>query len=988
MLSNPLADPNETRQVASTGPCPQSALYQDLLVMAYRGSAKAEIGKEDKMMYSVQEPQTSSFVFLDAAKQLKQTSSELNGDLGFSTNFEAGTDKEDMIRTVEWKPMQSLSTSPPECPKGEQLGSLERFLLTHQNEMKHLLTGTLGVLSQRLEAVEQRMEQLHVQGTAHGKRLALLHSEVNLLGRNITAGCLSTLTEQSIPPSSTCEKHSVEEKEDGDIFKMSSQGSVSLGSRDAVCQPWIDSGTDFSAHNSDCNHNIELLNRPGLNGGSSGQVETSFGAGDRVHVSAFEDLNMQQDTLLGKTDNQKEDQNETPCYPKPQSFESLDAGIQCHSPGQCLHESAQIKVPSFSSEVLKSSGEGDSCKNRGPSSLNSDDCKSEGTSVLLTDLPPDLIATRSQLVGQFSTADQPETFPAPWIPSSKGPRKITVTDEWPFSEVVSFPPLFKIPSLSEIMPGLTKDLPLGAALCPVEYERTNQYGMGKGKLSKLIGSQFSSKNGTLACVRIKSYPYSRHTLVTPVEFRPLDFYKACLSGMGFPLPWTGSEVSGPKYGLTKLHHIGTQSNLSMSNLLNHLDDIACCLIPNRSSIKNVLPLSYHRNASKLKHHHFVSKWPSLNNGHVPLPKLKMDAWGPVVRHENSVYPFNSKQRVHLNLHSSSLLHLLSMPEPFVTPTYLPMPVMRKGRFSRAGLSTVLAMSSPASFRPGLQHSHPRFSSSSSLVSTVKNHIIAQTKCPPLWPLADYTGPPGLDNDHSYAQQFTQDSPSRKKTTSMRQSGLSPSPRGFIKIPLSPEASSDITPLYSPSVEVVQLEVSPDETLTTSPITGTNLKTPEASAEDKQVEELHESSTSLQPAQRSKRVSQIRIRKTVPKPDRNLTPMGLPKPKRLKKKEFSLEEIYTNKNYKSPTPNRSLETIFEEPKEKNGMLVCIGNQKRKRVLDFPDFTLPRKRKAKANLSSLRLKGSRRAKKKDADLNVMLLQRLSELEDYFTRQGLED
>lgn len=25
--------------------------------------------------------------------------------------------------------------------------------------------------------------------------------------------------------------------------------------------------------------------------------------------------------------------------------------------------------------------------------------------------------------------------------------------------------------------------------------------------------------------------------------------------------------------------------------------------------------------------------------------------------------------------------------------------------------------------------------------------------------------------------------------------------------------------------------------------------------------------------------------------------------RLKKKEFSLEEIYTNKNYKSPTPNR-------------------------------------------------------------------------------------
>lgn len=93
MLSNPLADTNETRQVASTGPCPQSALYQDLLVMAYRGTAKAETGKEDEMMYSVQEPQTSSFVFLDAAKQPKQTSSELNGDLGNNANFKAGTNE-------------------------------------------------------------------------------------------------------------------------------------------------------------------------------------------------------------------------------------------------------------------------------------------------------------------------------------------------------------------------------------------------------------------------------------------------------------------------------------------------------------------------------------------------------------------------------------------------------------------------------------------------------------------------------------------------------------------------------------------------------------------------------------------------------------------------------------------------------------------------------------------------------------------------------
>ncbi|XP_026778189.3 uncharacterized protein wu:fi75a02 isoform X1 [Pangasianodon hypophthalmus] len=998
MLSNPLADPNETRQVAATGPCPQSALYQDLLVMAYRGSAKAEIGNEDKIMCSVQEPQTSSFVILDTDKQLKQTSSELNGDLGSNTNFEAGTHEADMFRTTEWKPPLTLSTLPPECPKGEQLGSLERFLVAHQNEMKRLLTGTLGVLSQRLEAVEQRIEQLHVQGTAHGKSLALLHSEVSLLGRNITAGCSSTLTAPSIPPSSTYEKHSVEEKEDGDISKISSQGSVNHGSRDTVCQPWIDSGTaiDFSAHNSDCNHNIEVLDPLGLNEGSSGLLKTNC-----LGVSSFEDLNMEQDGLLSKVD-KKDGQNEPPCYPKPQFSESLDAGIQYHSTDQCLHESAQLKVPSFSSEVLKSSGEGSSCKNHGPSSVSSDikNCKSEGESVLLRHPPPDLMASRSHLVGQSSTADKPETGPAPLITtlSTKGPRTIAKKGDWPFSEVVSFPTLFKITSLSEIMPGSIKDLPLGDAFSPVDDEGTNQCGKGKGKQLKVIGSQSSSRNGALACVRIKSYPYSHRTLVTPVVL-PLDSYKACLSAMGFLLPWTDSEVSGAKNGLSKLLHTETQYNHSMSNLLNHLDDVACRLIPNRP-IKNVQPLMrYHRIVSKLKHHHqkahSFSKWPPLKTSQVlRLPHPKLNTWGPVMRHEHSVHPLHSKQSGDLTLHTPPLLHLQSMAQPFQTPTYFPMSTVRKGSFSGAGLSTVLAVSSPASFRLWLRHIHPPFSftSSSSLVNTVKNQIIAQTKCSPLWPLADYTGPPGLDNDHSYAHRFSQDSPLRKKTGSVRKSGSSPSPWP-IKSPLSPERSSDITPRYSPSVNVGRLEVMPPaETVSPFSITGTNVKNPElhhleASREDKQVG-LHESSSSLQPAQRSKRVSQIRIRKTVPKPDKNLTPMGLPKPKRLKKKEFSLEEIYTNKNYKSPTPNRSLETIFEEPKEKNGTLICIGNQKRKRVLDFPDFTLPRKRKAKASLGSLRLKGSRRAKSKDADLNVMLIQRLSELEDYFSRQGLED
>ncbi|KYO31665.1 protein PRR14L [Alligator mississippiensis] len=141
----------------------------------------------------------------------------------------------------------------------------------------------------------------------------------------------------------------------------------------------------------------------------------------------------------------------------------------------------------------------------------------------------------------------------------------------------------------------------------------------------------------------------------------------------------------------------------------------------------------------------------------------------------------------------------------------------------------------------------------------------------------------------------------------------------------------------------------------------------------------------EPEKRPKRVSQIRIRKTVPKPDPNLTPMGLPRPKRLKKKEFSLEEIYTNKNYKSPPTTRCLETIFEEPKEKNGSLISVSQQKRKRILEFQDFTIPRKRKAR---NRVKVAGSfTRAKKaalQGTELDALLIQKLMDLEAFFAEE----
>ncbi|KAM6965933.1 uncharacterized protein prr14 [Tautogolabrus adspersus] len=92
-----------------------------------------------------------------------------------------------------------------------------------------------------------------------------------------------------------------------------------------------------------------------------------------------------------------------------------------------------------------------------------------------------------------------------------------------------------------------------------------------------------------------------------------------------------------------------------------------------------------------------------------------------------------------------------------------------------------------------------------------------------------------------------------------------------------------------------------------------------------------------------KVSSIRIRKTLPKPQNNLTPMGLPKPIRLKKKEFSLEEIYTNKNFSKP-PESRLETIFEVPlNRRNGSESLFGQRRLKRFLEFLEVGETRKPK---------------------------------------------
>ncbi|XP_036385873.1 uncharacterized protein wu:fi75a02 [Megalops cyprinoides] len=348
---------------------------------------------------------------------------------------------------------------------------------------------------------------------------------------------------------------------------------------------------------------------------------------------------------------------------------------------------------------------------------------------------------------------------------------------------------------------------------------------------------------------------------------------------------------------------------------------------------------------------------------------------------------------------SRLFRATAPPVPF------PLSILRQGSFSKAGLQTVLTLTSPSFFRLLAQHRGPlRLPklSPSTLDCFLRGILRSRDKYPPLPPLADHTAPPGLDNDHSYARRSSQEasqngtSPVTSPVRALDRVPARPSARRVSKPRLPPErvrqkAALDPPQRHAPSPKSLRLDCLPSEPAPSFALGHANVKYPGLHGRTAGREGgLYDKGVGAQPGQRSKRVSQIRIRKTVPKPDNNLTPMGLPKPKRLKKKEFSLEEIYTNKNYRSPTPNRSLETIFEEPKEKNGALVCIGQQKRKRVLDFPDFTLPRKRRPRPNLGVLRgPRGrGRRGRPDDADLDIMLIERLSELEDFFTRQGLED
>ncbi|XP_018092189.1 proline-rich protein 14 isoform X2 [Xenopus laevis] len=128
-----------------------------------------------------------------------------------------------------------------------------------------------------------------------------------------------------------------------------------------------------------------------------------------------------------------------------------------------------------------------------------------------------------------------------------------------------------------------------------------------------------------------------------------------------------------------------------------------------------------------------------------------------------------------------------------------------------------------------------------------------------------------------------------------------------------------------------------------------------------------------------KVSNFQIRKRPMRQEGNLTPMGLPKRIRLQKEEFSLEEIYTNKNYHTPTEKRTFETIFEEPVMKGGNLVLTSHRPLKRVIVFRDCTVaPRRRKRKGKGGGRGRRGAPNTQGDKVNVDLLLQHKLSQLE----------
>lgn len=98
----------------------------------------------------------------------------------------------------------------------------------------------------------------------------------------------------------------------------------------------------------------------------------------------------------------------------------------------------------------------------------------------------------------------------------------------------------------------------------------------------------------------------------------------------------------------------------------------------------------------------------------------------------------------------------------------------------------------------------------------------------------------------------------------------------------------------------------------------------------------------------------------------------------------MEEIYTNKNYQSPTTRRTFETIFEEPRERNGTLILTSSRKLRRAVEFRDSSLPRSRRPSRGVRAAASRTLTPNLVPSPDVGTLLQQRLEELDALFLEE----
>jgi len=108
-------------------------------------------------------------------------------------------------------------------------------------------------------------------------------------------------------------------------------------------------------------------------------------------------------------------------------------------------------------------------------------------------------------------------------------------------------------------------------------------------------------------------------------------------------------------------------------------------------------------------------------------------------------------------------------------------------------------------------------------------------------------------------------------------------------------------------------------------------------------------------------------------------MGLPKAERIEKKNFTVEEIYTNKNYSTPK-SKPLRTIYEVPKHLPGGQIKFEDQRtRYRGIHFSKHPALRVVKKRDKDKNRRIREMQQNRKRNRFDDCDLMEKLRRIDD---------